>query len=178
MARRLAGHIRLLDASRPVTSAVNGPWKEGWSWQQTDDFFAALDVGGYNYEWERYVKDHDLHPHRVMIGTESFPKHAFQNWMSVLEHDWVTGDFVWTALDYLGEAGIGRVDFDRDQERAWACFPGTRLIAGTSTCAASNAPNLPIGISCGEMAARSSLRCITRIPQARHPPYPCGAGRM
>jgi beta-galactosidase len=33
---------------------------------------------------------------------------AFANWQMVQNHDYIIGDFVWTALDYLGESGIGR----------------------------------------------------------------------
>jgi beta-galactosidase len=44
-----------------------------------------------------------------MYGSESTAGEAFEHWMSVLDMDHVIGDFVWTSLDYLGEAGIGRV---------------------------------------------------------------------
>jgi beta-galactosidase len=54
------------------------------------------------------VPDHEIHPKRMMVGTESFPGEAFENWMSVMENSYVLGDFVWTSLDYLGESGIGR----------------------------------------------------------------------
>jgi beta-galactosidase len=42
-----------------------------------------------------------------MVGTESFPKEVFQNWAAIEASPWVIGDFVWTAIDYLGESGIG-----------------------------------------------------------------------
>ena len=51
-----------------------------------------------------------------MAGTESFPLEALDNWQMVEEHPYVIGDFVWTSLDYLGEAGIGRVDYTEDGE--------------------------------------------------------------
>jgi beta-galactosidase len=44
-----------------------------------------------------------------MAGTESFPMEAFDAWAPVETHPWVIGDFVWTGMDYLGEAGIGNV---------------------------------------------------------------------
>ena len=37
--------------------------------------------------------------------------------MTVLDHPFVIGDFVWTALDYLGEAGIGRAIYPGDGGR-------------------------------------------------------------
>jgi beta-galactosidase len=113
-AHRLADAIRALDATRPITSAINGS-HERWPWEQTDVVFAALDVGGYNYQERQYRPDHERQAERVMVGTESFPLEAFENWMSVLELPYVIGDFVWTSLDYLGEAGIGRVHFEGEE---------------------------------------------------------------
>ena len=71
--------------------------------------FTYLDVGGYNYEWQQYAPDHTEFPERVMVGTESFPEQAFENWKSIDASPWVIGDFVWTAIDYIGESGIGHV---------------------------------------------------------------------
>ncbi len=114
IARRLAERVRALDSSRPVTGAICSTWDGLRVWNDTDPVFAALDVGGYNYQWQQYEADHARHPQRMMIGTESFPKEAFENWQAVLDHSYVLGDFVWTSLDYLGESGIGRVRFDED----------------------------------------------------------------
>ena len=108
IARMLAERVRELDPTRPVTSAINGTW-DGKSWEETDATFAALDVGGYNYKWQQYELDHERFPERMMIGTESFPLEAYQNWDAVKKHPYVLGDFVWTSLDYLGESGIGRM---------------------------------------------------------------------
>jgi beta-galactosidase len=58
-----------------------------------------------------------------MVGTESFPKEAFENWMSVLDNSFVAGDFVWTSLDYLGESGIGRVHFGGENESFLGQYP-------------------------------------------------------
>jgi len=120
IARMLAEYVRTLDPTRSVISAINDI-NEGWS--KTDSVFAALDVGGYNYQWRQYLPDHELHPQRVMVGTESFPLEAFDNWMSVLENSFVIGDFVWTSLDYLGESGIGRVHFGGEKEPFLGEYP-------------------------------------------------------
>ena len=40
------------------------------------------------------------------MGTESYPKEFFDYWSLVEKHPYVIGDFVWTAMDYLGESGI------------------------------------------------------------------------
>ena len=104
-AKTLADYLRKLDASRPVTSAVNNP---ATPWEAMDGFFAALDVGGYNYNLNHREADHSRVPARVMVATETFPREAFQSWEAVAGNPYMIGDFVWTALDYLGENGIGR----------------------------------------------------------------------
>lgn len=116
VARQLADHVRALDPTRPVTAAINEPHnKSGISWSATEDVFATLEVCGYNYQRHQYAPDLELFPQRVVFGSESFPKEAFEYWMDVMEHEHVIGDFVWTSLDYLGESGIGRVHFEGSQ---------------------------------------------------------------
>jgi beta-galactosidase len=43
----------------------------------------------------------------MMMGTESYPKDLFEYWSFVEKHPYIIGDFVWTAMDYFGESGIG-----------------------------------------------------------------------
>ena len=75
---------------------------------------SALDVVGYNYTDSRYEIDHALFPNRVMVGSETNPPKIDDLWRLVREHDYVIGDFTWTGWDYLGEAGIGRVEYEPD----------------------------------------------------------------
>ncbi len=108
VAKMLGKHIRKLDPTRPVTAAVNGLN------ERKDPFFATLDVGGYNYatggdhlKGSIYPIDHNRVPKRIMLGTESYALEAFGAWMDVVDYDYLAGDFVWTAFDYIGEASIG-----------------------------------------------------------------------
>ncbi len=103
LARRLAERVRAVDPTRPVTSAVNN-WPD---WERVDAFFAELDVCGYNYLVDRYEADHERHPDRIIVATETFPSKAFEYWRAAERLPYVVGDFVWTSMDYLGEAGIG-----------------------------------------------------------------------
>jgi len=106
--KNLSNIIKKIDQTRPVTAAICEFWDiKGKPWEDTAPAFTLLDVGGYNYQWKRYESDHVLFPNRMMIGTESVPKEAFENWQIVEKHPFVLGDFVWTAMDYLGESGIG-----------------------------------------------------------------------
>ena len=104
-AKMLAGCIRKIDPTRPVTSAMT-TWDKDWA--IFDTLFAAHDIGGYNYQMHRAESDHKRVPSRVIVQTESYPRDAFSNWKMVQNHDYIIGDFVWTAMDYLGESGIGR----------------------------------------------------------------------
>ncbi|MBN2201448.1 DUF4982 domain-containing protein [bacterium] len=104
-AKMLAECIRQMDPTRPVTSAMT-TWDQGW--EIFDPLMAAHDVCGYNYQMHRAVTDHERIPSRIIAQTESFPRDAFSNREMVRNHEYIIGDFVWTAIDYLGESGIGR----------------------------------------------------------------------
>ena len=86
---------------RRVTAAVPGVSS------QDDAFFAPLDIAGYNYSPEQYLPDHKRFPDRIMVATESFPIDSLSNWQQVWNNTFVIGDFIWTAMDYIGEAAIG-----------------------------------------------------------------------
>ncbi len=166
ISKMLADHVRLLDPTRPVTSAICGSW-DGHSWEDTDGVFATLDVGGYNYQWRHYLPDHERLPGRIMMGTESFPMEAFENWMTVLEQPYVIGDFVWTSLDYLGESGIGRVHFDGERAPFLGGYPWHQ----------ANCGDLDL---CGFKRPQSYYRDVLwhddpRIYIAVHSPVPEGA---
>lgn len=113
IARKLRNKIREMDTSRPVTQAICSFWDNpGLTWDDTEKAFAQMDVHGYNYQWKRYEPDHEKFPGRIMIGTESVARDAFENWEMVEKHPYVIGDFVWTGMDYLGESGIGNARLD------------------------------------------------------------------
>ena len=102
-ARNISDFIRRLDAGgkRALTSAYPGVDNKA------DQYFAALDVAGYNYADGKYSSDHARVPDRVMVGTESFPDQTAAVWGAVMADPWVVGDFIWTAIDYIGESSIG-----------------------------------------------------------------------
>lgn len=77
----------------------------------TKDVFEVLDIAGYNYGSGRYKVDPQKYPKRITVGSETFPPHLYKNWMSVKKHPNLIGDFMWTAWDYLGEAGIGTIGY-------------------------------------------------------------------
>jgi beta-galactosidase len=94
-----------------LNSAPADPQKDPWG-THTREFIASLDIAGYNYLSNRYQLDGETFPDRVICGTETWPHQAFAFWDATSKLPFVIGDFVWTAIDYLGEAGIGKVSID------------------------------------------------------------------
>ena len=108
IAQKLIATIEKYDTSRFTTAGVNAFWdRRQFTWEKDSErAFQNLDVAGYNYQWNKYEEDHARFPERIMYGSESVPKEAAQNWNLIDKHPFLIGDFVWTAVDYLGEAGL------------------------------------------------------------------------
>lgn len=110
-ARMLSDAIKEIDTTRPVTSAM-ASWNQGW--EVFDPLMAEHDICGYNYMLHEAPTDHVRVPSRIILQTESYPKDAFYTWSMVNDNPYIIGDFVWTAMDYLGESGIGRTKYPED----------------------------------------------------------------
>ncbi len=116
-AKMLADEVRSQDPTRPVTEATNPDH------DLLDPLLEHLDVVGYNYQAGRFAADEAKHPGRVFIQTESFPGACLESWQIVEKNPFVVGDFVWTALDYIGEAGIGRDIYPGDNGDYAGAYP-------------------------------------------------------
>ena len=111
--------IKNEDTTRPTILANCDYWDQpGKTWDK-DSYraFENVDLGGYNYGTQFYEKDHAKYPERIIVGTETYPSAIGGTWKFVEEHPYVVGDFVWTAIDYVGEAGVGHT-FERTND-AW-----------------------------------------------------------
>ena len=64
-----------------------------------------------------------------MMTTESFPPAAFTEWRLAKDNPYIIGEFVWTAMDYLGEAGIGSWTYGTPEQAAGA----GKLMSGMQT---------------------------------------------
>jgi beta-galactosidase len=107
---KLASAIRSLDNTRFISNALTFAYDqeiEDFA-KDSEKFAEPLDVVGYNYLWERYEEDLSAFPNRFIYGTETYPAQAFENWNIALKNPRVLGDCVWTSMDYIGEAGIGK----------------------------------------------------------------------
>lgn len=145
LAPELAGIVRSLDTTRPITTANNDP-----SLNNTIIKSGAIDLIGYNYHESEYPQFHDRYPGKKFIATETtsglesrgdylmpsdsvrrwpmsrdyktVPKmnedhtvSAYDNvsppwgstheetWKVMKKYDFLSGMFIWTGFDYLGE---------------------------------------------------------------------------
>jgi beta-galactosidase len=97
IARRLAATVKGLDVTRPVTQALADIGASN-----ATGLASLLDVTGYNYQEANYARDHQFYPERIILGTEN--SRTATAWEAVARNNWVVGQFLWTGIDYLGEA--------------------------------------------------------------------------
>lgn len=97
LASHLASIVKKEDKSRPVTLAAAFP-----ELSSKLGFFDALDVVGYNYKEHLYEQDHERFPSKTFLGSEN--GHSLEAWQAVTRNPYICGQFLWTGIDYLGEA--------------------------------------------------------------------------
>ena len=90
---------------------------------KTRDAFAKMDVAGYNYGINRYLRDLKKYPDRIILGSETFCSDAYHFWRLANKHKRIIGDFVWAGMDYLGEVGIGSWEY-KDYASRFDCGKG------------------------------------------------------
>ena len=105
----------------------------------TSPALELLDICGYNYGSGRYPLEKKAHPDRVIYGSETFPYTLAENWAMVKKYPYLVGDFMWTAWDYLGEAGIGAWAYTADGKGFEKPFPW--LLADTGAVDILGNPN-------------------------------------
>jgi beta-galactosidase len=96
---RLRDVVHAEDTSRPVTQALFRP---NVSHDYDDGLADLLDVVGQNYRENELTKAHADNPNRKIIGTENTKDRG--PWVSVRDNPAYAGMFLWTGIDYLGEA--------------------------------------------------------------------------
>ena len=85
-----------------------------------------LDIAGYNYGSSRYPLDGS----RIIVGSETFPQDIARNWEMVKKYPYLIGDFMWTAWDYIGEAGVGAWSYEPDAKTFDKPYPWLLADAG------------------------------------------------
>lgn len=91
--------IHALDGTRPVTMALFRP---AISRVYENGLAATMDVVGQNYRENELIAAHEKNPTWKVIGTEN--THVISMWLALRDKPYMSGQFLWTGFDYLGEA--------------------------------------------------------------------------
>lgn len=109
-ASMLQDFVHELEPSRLVTlAAQNG---------HRGEFSMVPDIAGYNYLEARVLSDRVKNPERLFYIGEELPYYSGEEgnirsytvnnpWNIVAAHDFIAGGFIWSGVDYLGEASGG-----------------------------------------------------------------------
>jgi beta-galactosidase len=128
--KQLADQVRSLDNTRPLTLAFPGTTTA----PNAEAVFSQLDITGYNYNLiPSYAADHKQLPSRIMLTTESLPAKAYPLWQISQDNPFVLGDLTWTAMDYLGESGIGAWSYGTPEQAKMADQIMGSMMGNTAT---------------------------------------------
>ncbi|MDI6619675.1 MAG: glycoside hydrolase family 2 TIM barrel-domain containing protein [Clostridiales bacterium] len=118
----LADFVHKHENSRPVTFAMNPHCAENQiplsveaKTELTMKMAEHVDLIGCNYHEQWYEAYHNANSNLVIVGTEAYPYYsgkgndfaAFEPinpWFYVEKNNYVIGQFLWSGIDYLGEA--------------------------------------------------------------------------
>lgn len=178
-ARPLIAAVKQLDATRPVTAALATV-----AMSDAVGLAEMLDIVGYNYQESRYAADHLKYPKRFIYGSENAG--GWAQWVAVRDNGYVGGQFLWTGIDYLGEAGrwpnrgsaAGLLDLCGFKKPAawfrqslWSDKPMVYLCASTGGREARRTPGGGFGRLGGQESwnwssnAVVTVRCFTTCPE-------------
>ena len=95
-AQKLAAWTKEMDTSRPVIANCILP-----SSSYESGYADALDMIGYSYRRVLYDYGHENYPTLPLMGTENLAQ--WHDWKAIEERPFVSGTFLWTGIDYMGE---------------------------------------------------------------------------
>ena len=178
-AKPLIAAVKELDPTRPVTAALATV-----AMSEAVGLADLLDIVGYNYQESRYAADHQKHPQRFIYGSENGG--GWAQWLAVRDNACVGGQFLWTGIDYLGEAnrwpnrgsGAGLLDlcgFKKPgawfRQSLWTDKPMVHLFAAARGGGAGRGQGGGFGRFGGEESwnwpsnAIVTVRCCTTCPE-------------
>ncbi|MEM8893742.1 MAG: glycoside hydrolase family 2 TIM barrel-domain containing protein, partial [Bacteroidota bacterium] len=96
-AMKLSKWTKEMDTTRVVTANLILP-----SASHETGYTEALDVVGYSYRRVLYDYGHENYPDKPIMGTENLGQ--WHEWKSVIDRPFISGVFLWTGIDYLGES--------------------------------------------------------------------------
>ncbi len=97
-ASKLARWTREIDYSRPIIANCILP-----SASYESGYTDALDMVGFSYRQIMYERCHENYPEKPIMGTENLGQ--WHEWKACIEKDYISGIFLWTGIDYIGESG-------------------------------------------------------------------------
>ena len=185
LSRELCEIVHKTDATHPVTLAAAFP-----ELSAKLGFIDPLDVVGFNYKEHLYEGHHKAFPDKPFLGSEN--GHSLSAWKAVTDNAYISGQFLWTGIDYLGEAhgwpihgsgaglmtmaGFEKTGYYRRQS-LWSSIPMIHLatIAAEDSCRTSWGETSKQPIDC-EFAPVSEcwdyvqgeevvVKCYTNLPQ-------------
>jgi hypothetical protein len=140
IAKELVSIVKKHDVTRPVTAALAFP-----ELSNLTGYADCLDVVGYNYKEHLYEEDHKKYPNRILMGSENGKE--LGQWLAVEKNEYISGQFLWTGIDFFGETTIwpshgshaGLIDvagFEKPnyyfRKSLWSKKPMVKLFAGYS----------------------------------------------
>ncbi|SHJ85867.1 Glycosyl hydrolases family 2 [Maribacter aquivivus] len=99
-AQKLAKWTKELDTTRYVIANCILP-----SSSYESGYADALDIIGFSYRRVLYDYGHENYPNKPLMGTENLGQ--WHEWKAVMERPFISGTFLWTGIDYLGESNGG-----------------------------------------------------------------------
>lgn len=82
--------------------------------EATKNLYPYLDIAGYNYYEDKYDILHELHPERVLLGTETRGERIVDTMRYAREHPFLIGNFIWTLQEHLGEVNCCNISYGKD----------------------------------------------------------------
>lgn len=92
---------------------------------------APVDIVGYNYGENLYEGIHRIAPDRIILSSETFPSRLGGDWKLAMNNNHIIGNFMWSAWDYLGEAGVGLPIYGTTQAPFTKAYPA---LTGACAC--------------------------------------------
>ncbi|MHA4838162.1 sugar-binding domain-containing protein [Sphingopyxis sp. MSC1_008] len=171
---RLANKVRSLDPTRPVTAGLNGVLGPemtasaasavaGRAGLRDNASTIFLDISGYNYRLFDIESEHAAHPERIVYCSETFATEAWDYAQLSQRAPYFLGEFLWAAMDYLGEAGVGMSEARKpDAGFMSAAYPWVNAWCGDidligNQKAASRYRDVVWGLSALELAVQKPL---------------------
>lgn len=99
-AKKLANWTRELDTTRYIIANCILP-----SASYESGYIDALDMVGFSYRRVIYDYGHENYPYKPLMGTENLGQ--WHEWKAVLDRPFISGTYLWTGIDYLGESNGG-----------------------------------------------------------------------